>query len=256
MNTKGNAITPIAAAVASVLALASTVAVNGTAFAKTQVAARGSSVYPSAIIGTGTEAIIGTGTEAIIGTGTEAIIGTGTEAIIGTGTEAIIGTGTEAIIGTGTEAIIGTGRLVAVQGAIESIDQSKQSVRVLGREFVLGAESRLFTDIEAAYLGGAQVQVAVDGIVGRKGKLSQTRLRVISHDYVAGASEVVLSGVIRSVDRMAGQLVIGKTTVDFTATLAAGKDLALEAGTVISVTGTQPVPNGTILAERLVQFVR
>jgi hypothetical protein len=55
---------------------------------------------------------------------------------------------------------------------------------------------------------------------------------------------------------MTGQLVIGNTTVDFTALLASGEELSLDAGNVICITGTQPIVNGPILAERLVELTK
>jgi hypothetical protein len=242
MNGKGYKSPQVAAAIAAVLAISASWS-PGT-YAKSR---------PSdAIIGTGyTDAIIGTGyTDAIIGTGyTDAIIGTGyTDAIIGTGyTDAIIGTGyTDAIIGTGyTDAIIGTGYTdksqILLAGTIDAFDVKKNTVEVLGRTFALPTSSVVIEQL----LAGRQLQVSVVGTLGADGTTKNTSLQVATTEYVAGVSQVIVSGRIKRTDSDIATFYIGKVAVDYSAIIMSQHPAE---GDVVSVLGTQPQRGGVILA--------
>ena len=203
-----------------------------------------------AIGGTGrTAAIGGTGrTEAIGGTGrTEAIGGTGRkttiDAIGGTGrAEAIGGTGrTEAIGGTGrTEAIGGTGRAEAailLAGQLETVDVRKSTLTILG-------QSLRTTRARTVAVGE---NVAVFGRVNAAGEVVVTDVRPFADGYVPGASRVTITGKVTAIDTHRGVMTIGRQPVDFTALLA-GSTPELAVGKVVTISGTQPVPGGIILA--------
>jgi hypothetical protein len=193
----------------------------------------------NAIGGTGVNAIGGTGVNAIGGTGVSAIGGTGVNAIGGTGVSAIGGTGVNAIGGTGVNAIGGTGRAqVALLGPIDSVDQARRTITVLGRKLQLPtgeAGSRVLD----SYLSGAPIQVAVLGSLSKSGKLSNLRVQVLQSPYVAGTSEIVLTGIVQAVDVSTGLAVIGGTAVNFTALLETQAS-ALRVGSAVSVRGTMP----------------
>jgi hypothetical protein len=239
VNGKGNRSSQLAYAIAAAIALTASMSPK-------VVAAKASS---DAIIGTGVDAIIGTGRGA---KRNDAIIGTGADAIIGTGADAIIGTGADAIIGTGrakasADAIIGTGRTIAlVVGPVDSVNLRTSTVDVLGRSFRAPNAARL----DAAIKGGQQVAVAIFGSLSSKGVIEKATLRVLTPDYVAGSSKVIISGRITRIDPSTATIYIGKIVVD-TSMLATSK--SLEVGAAVRVIGTQPVRGGIILAEKLSQ---
>jgi hypothetical protein len=229
------------------------------------------------------DAIIGTGkessTNAIIGTGkdssTDAIIGTGrtasTDAIIGTGkdssTNAIIGTGrtasTDAIIGTGkdssTNAIIGTGRggppNAALAGPIESVDADLGTFTVLSRTLMVPGDKSILARLSAELAAGRSPQATVISEIGVRGELVKPVVLFVDEQYVAGVSEVVVSGRVTSVDARTGLAKIGKVTFDFTSLLSTG-GIDLQAGSLVRVRGTQPQTGQPILAVQVVEVSR
>ena len=199
----------------------------------------------SSALATGLISHSGSLTDAIGGTGrTDAIGGTGrTEAIGGTGrTEAIGGTGrTEAIGGTGrTEAIGGTGRTgstILLAGQVEAVDLRASTVTVLGQSVRTAAAGKIS-------LGD---NIAMVGRLDAAGNLVVAQVRPVADAYVAGASRVTITGKITGVDAARAVLTIGRQQVDFSALLASGT-LDLAAGSVVTMSGIQPVSGGIILA--------
>ena len=232
-----------------------------------------------AIIGTGADAIIGTGADAIIGTGADAIIGTGADAIIGTGADsfarrgkaakgnAIIGTGADAIIGTGADAIIGTGadsvahrgkvssasskRYLIASGPAEVLDAARGVIRVMGRTVSAPIDSNLFATVANAAGSGSAATVTIYGQVDSRGALSNAIAQPGSATYVPGASAIVVTDIVRSIDARTGTVLIGNLKVDYTAMLAVSA-VPLKAGKVATIVGTQPQAGQAIIAQRII----
>src|SRR5688572_8769228 len=212
-----------------------------------------------AIGGTGLYAIGGTGRtlksaehDAIGGTGLSAIGGTGIDAIGGTGRRSKGYTG-DAIGGTGLYAIGGTDRKerVLVRGPVQRVNLSANSVTILGRDFRLAPDrTRLIHD---ALAGGQSVVLAISGELGRAGKLLLRKASIDQEQYVAGSSQVVLAGRVRSSDSFVGKVVIGRQVVDLTTAQTAAGGPSVKAGDVIVVVGTQPSLSGTISAQLVMQ---
>ena len=213
-----------------------------------------------AIGGTGLSAIGGTGVYAIGGTGRkvkgytgDAIGGTGLNAIGGTGLNAIGGTGLNAIGGTGVYTIGGTGNKerVLVRGPVEGVNLSTNSVTIFGHNFRLAPDrTRLIHD---GLAGGQSVVLTISGELGRAGKLHLREARIDQEQYVAGSSQVILAGRVRSADSSVGKVVIGRQVVDLTTTPTAAGGPSVKAGDVIVVVGTQPSLSGTISAQLVMQ---
>ena len=230
-------------------------------------ARRGKAAKGNAIIGTGADAIIGTGADAIIGTGADAIIGTGADAIIGTGADAIIGTGADAIIGTGADAIIGTGadsvahrgkvssasskRYLIASGPAEVLDAARGVIRVMGRTVSAPIDSNLFATVANAAGSGSAATVTIYGQVDSRGALSNAIAQPGSATYVPGASAIVVTDIVRSIDARTGTVLIGNLKVDYTAMLAVSA-VPLKAGKVATVVGTQPQAGQAIIAQRII----
>ena len=206
----------------------------------------------NAIGGTGVNAIGGTGVNAIGGTGVNAIGGTGVNAIGGTGVNAIGGTGVNAIGGTGVNAIGGTGRMhVMLLGPVEAIDQDQGSITVLGRKLRLPMADESAANILAAYASGTPIQVAVLGTVAKSGKIANLRLQVLPAPYIAGVSEVVLTGAVQAVDAATGRAVVANQTIDINALLDTSAG-TMRVGNVVTVRGTMPQVGEAIAAAVLV----
>jgi hypothetical protein len=69
--------------------------------------------------------------------------------------------------------------------------------------------------------------------------------------YVAGANEVLLTGVVVSANPSLGQIKIGDVIIDITNTPAGVSGAMPKAGDVVQLTGIQPVERGIILANKI-----
>ncbi len=242
MASKGRAVYKLSVAVASVLTATASLAPTESMAGSSQ----GVKSRPSA------SAIIGTGSDAIIGTGADAIIGTGSDAIIGTGADAIIGTGSDAIIGTGADALIRptTYKSVAAMGPIDSIDLRKGTVSVMGRTLSLGKGNASLLSFNEALSAGKTVQVRIVASIGKDGSLTQARLDKIPGEYVAGVSDVVVSGKVTKVSANVGKITVGGVSVDYTPLLAK-QAVTVRVGDLVSVVGTRMTVPGEVSAKSI-----
>ena len=248
MNDKGCRRSALSAAVVSALAVGSSLLPISYAIAKPSSA--------HAIIGTGADAIIGTGADAIIGTGLQktrkpaAIIGTGADAIIGTGADAIIGTGADAIIGTGLQK--GSNSALLMKGPIDQVDVTKGTFSLLGREFRIPNTSQLAASLQEAMLSGRAVDMAVFAKIDGGGNLINAAAKIVDVQYVAGASQVVLSGKIAALDPSTARALVQGMTVDFTSLLTSGS-VELKRGDIVTFVGTLPQKGQQLIATGLIK---
>ena len=262
MVAKGFGLSRLSVAIAATLGIAAAITPDHSAFGSTMsTAARPSS---HAIVGTGAHAIVGTGTrksastQAIVGTGAHAIVGTGTrksastQAIVGTGAHAIVGTGARKLVSTEarTAATVNAKTIVAVRGPVESVNAKAGTVRILARTFGFPANSMTFQSIQQNAASGQVVQAVVVAKLSRDGTLVGTRLRFLPTEYIAGVTEVVTSGRVKSIDTRTGKAVVGGTLVDYTSLLST-QSVTLGLGDVVVVVGTQPMQGGAVLASQL-----
>jgi hypothetical protein len=209
---------------------------------------------------------------------TDAIIGTGvqrsasTDAIIGTGkqkasTDAIIGTGkqrsasTDAIIGTGkqkasTDAIIGTGRqgyqnAAALVGPIVSFDSEARTITIHDRQLRISKDDATLELVAAGLASGNPIQATVVAALGKRGELMNPSLVVEKEPYVAGQSDVVVSGSVTSVDSFNGRAKIGSIEFDFTSALST-QEVEIVVGSIVQVMGTQPQYGQPVMANKVV----
>jgi len=213
-----------------------------------------------AIGGTGSDAIGGTGVDvdAIGGTGGKgrAIGGTGADAIGGTGltADAIGGTGRakgRAIGGTGSDAIGGTGRgQLMLLGPIDSVDQARGTITVLGRKFQLPT-GQAGAQILNSYASGVSLQIAVLGTLSTSGKIANLHIQVLRAPYVPGVSEIVLTGIVQALDVTTGLVVINGVAVDYNSLLQT-RVYAMRVGNIVTVRGTMPQAGQAINASVLV----
>jgi hypothetical protein len=239
MKENGYKRTAISVAVMSALAVGATLLPTSGALAKP--------ASSRAIIGTGADAIIGTGADAIIGTGLQkARKG---QAIIGTGADAIIGTGADAIIGTGLQK--NSGVTLALKGPVTNVDLAAGTASVLGRQLRVPSTA-LLTDISDALAAGTTPELAVLSRIGSDGKFVGATARRVYEQYVAGATKVVVTGKLTSVDAATAKATINGMMVDYSALLSnANVDLA--AGQVVTLVGTLPQAGGQMIVTGLIK---
>lgn len=147
--------------------------------------------------------------------------------------DAIVGTGRAS--GGATDAIIGTGAAdsLVFLGPVQSFDFAESSVTVLGRKLLIPA-SNLTADVIQALCSG-DAQLAVLGRLTPSGSLKGGQVRVLANKYVAGASPIVVSGVLKAIDQAFGRARIGNVLVDFTAVLADNQALPAIGSVIVAV---------------------
>ena len=131
---------------------------------------------------------------------------------------------------------------VILSGPIESVNRSANSIVVLGHQLVVRDA--------AGYLPGHVVNVF--GEVLNNGS---TRAAIVQNTlrYATGGDRVAVTGVVRAVDRLSGQVTVDGAKVDYTALLGNGRFSPPEIGELVQVLGTQPTAGGIVLAA---QFIR
>jgi len=146
-------------------------------------------------------------------------------------------------IGSGVTTLKRAGNDLLVVGAIESVNFGAGTVTVLGQTVRVGDVSELAT------LAANRVPIAVFGKATVAGVIVPRSIVVAGSEYVDGASEVYLKGVVTAVDSARGTAKIGAATVDFTASLYGVAATDIKVGTVVELVGTRPAAGGAVLAD-------
>jgi hypothetical protein len=122
---------------------------------------------------------------------------------------------------------------------------------VLGRKLRLPTAEESAANILAAYARGTTIQVAVVGTMSKSGKIANLRLQALPTPYIAGVSEVVLTGAVQAVDAATGRAVIANQAIDINALLDTSAS-TMRVGNVVTVRGTMPQVGQAIAAAVLV----
>ena len=125
-------------------------------------------------------------------------------------------------------------------GAVESINNVNGTFRAVGQ--TVFANMRMLESLNVGDL------VSVEGTIAGPGLLYADAVSVSPQQYVAGATEVFVTGVLSSGDVAAGTAMIGELQVDYTSSLASGDP---QNGVVWSFRGTQPSQKGVMLSDRV-----
>ena len=120
-------------------------------------------------------------------------------------------------------------------GPVESLNLQTGTAVILGQRVVLGSEAHL----------AVGETVAVFGRVLSDGRLLATSV-LDRGTYVAGATQVLLSGTVERNDESLGRAVVSGVNVDLTPMMSNGA-LALRAGSKVEIVGMQPLARGLIL---------
>ena len=90
--------------------------------------------------------------------------------------------------------------------------------------------------------------VSVQGSVAGPGWLYADSITISADQYVAGATEVFVTGILSSIDASTGAATLGDLQVDYTSSLSTG---SMPAGILWSFRGTQPGNRGMMLSDKV-----
>jgi Domain of unknown function (DUF5666) len=131
-------------------------------------------------------------------------------------------------------------RLVLV-GPVEAIDEKDSTAVVLGQKLSVGHLDSIAVGDNVSVFGtlGADQSVAVSRVTDQG-------------IYVAGASRILLTGVVQQVHESIGRAEVSGVNVDLTSIYAADGSSTLAVGSLVQVSGTQPASRGLVLADGIV----
>jgi len=129
---------------------------------------------------------------------------------------------------------------VVAIGPVDSVSAGGNEFAVLGRKFDGGSFSAL----------SPGDYVAVHAMTNPDGSLSDVWAEVLG-EYVAGSDLVYEKGVVTELKPFLGQLSIGGSKVDYTASLYAGDAPEARLGGVVAVSGIQPAMHAPVIVDNL-----
>jgi hypothetical protein len=96
------------------------------------------------------------------------------------------------------------------------------------------------------------VEISIFGQVDASGRLQRASATITEGQYVAGASKVVISGKISSINSAVATAVVNGVVVDYSSALA-GRMPKLSVGDVVTFVGTLPQEDQHMLASSFVK---
>src|SRR4249920_47718 len=130
-------------------------------------------------------------------------------------------------------------------GSVDSVDYGSLSLQALGQVVRLASSKeakRAFLSIRPGAL------IEVRGRIAGPGEVQATSVSLISKYYVAGAQNVMVRGLVTSVNPAIGQLMIGRLLVDYTGALHSLDSASITVGSQFVALGIQPLPQGSLVA--------
>ncbi len=191
------------------------------------------------IHGSSIEGIHGSSVDGIHGSSVGGIHGSSVDGIHGSSVDGIHGSSVDGIHGSSVDGIHGSSIFVLL-GPINSIN-SREGVFVSMGQSVMASPEMLNT-LNVGDL------VAVHGSISGPGWLYADSVTVSAEQYVAGATEVFVSGILSSIDVSTGTAMLGSLTVDYTSSLGSGR---MPTGVVWAFRGTQPSSRGVMLSDEV-----
>jgi hypothetical protein len=126
-----------------------------------------------------------------------------------------------------------------VIGPVEAYDAKHEIGRVLGQTVALPRGVELVVGDSVSVIGTSSAEGKIVASV------------VADHGlYVAGASEIFLSGTVQKVNSAVGTAVVNGVSIELTSLLAKGP-VSPVVGTAVQVSGTQPAFGGVVLANSI-----
>jgi hypothetical protein len=99
---------------------------------------------------------------------------------------------------------------------------------------------------------GKIVDMAVFAKIDGSGNLVNAAVKIMDAQYVAGVSQVVLSGRIAAIDPSTARALVQGVSVDFTSLLTSG-NVELAPGDIVTFVGTLPQKGQQLIATALIK---
>ena len=162
---------------------------------------------------------------------------------IDAGSTAGIDAGSILGIDAGSTAGIDAGGVI-LAGPVDSIDRINGVFESMGQ--VVMASYSMMSGMQVGDL------VAVQGTVIPSGWYFADNVSVSNQLYVPGSTEVIISGMLSSINRMDGTAQMGRLTIDFTWSLGSSDAPSgdMPSGDMWTFRGTRPLMGGTMLSYR------
>ncbi|MBW4052653.1 MAG: hypothetical protein HIU85_14545, partial [Proteobacteria bacterium] len=139
-------------------------------------------------------------------------------------------------------------------GPVEQINLRTSTIVVLGQAYHVSPSAALFSKATGTRTALGSIApgtlVLVDGTESAAGAANVQSIVSLRRLNVPGATQLLATGVVTAVNS-AGQIRIGKLSVDINATLTSDSHGAT-VGELVQVVGTQPNPQGLFLATNAV----
>ena len=145
------------------------------------------------------------------------------------------------------------GPQLQVLGEVQRIDPSKGVIVVAGQRVAISKET-IFSVNRVAVSGAEALRTIQDGdILAIIGALDAPAASVDrrNESYVPGATTIFVKGKVTSVEQSLGRARIGDLNVDYTPALSNRDFGVVEVGQIVEVIGTQPSPQGVLLANSI-----
>ena len=184
--------------------------------------------------------LIVTATSAYAGNGSGHAQGIDSNGVQGIDSNGVAGIDSNGALGIDSNGALGidAGGVQVLMGQVDRVDVANGVFHSMG-QVVMASRDVLF---------GLRVGnfVSVNGSVVGPGWLYADTISVSPAEYVPGATEVFVSGMLSSVDYPAGTARLGGLTIDFTASLAVG---AAPSGAMWRFSGTRPSIDGVMVSD-------
>ena len=138
-------------------------------------------------------------------------------------------------------------------GPVEQVNVKTSTLVVLGQSYHILPTTKLLGRSGAGVTLDSfapNTLVVVKGTESASGAVSVASIMRVPQIDVPGATQLSVAGVVSS-ESTTGQIQIGKLSVDVNSTLTSDTQ-NFAVGNLVSVTGTQPNPNGLFLAQSVV----
>ena len=208
-----------------------------TPFSSVIAGIHGSSV--DGIHGSSVDGIHGSSVDGIHGSSVDGIHGSSVDGVHGSSVDGIHGSSVDGIHGSSVDGIHGSSTAV-LTGSVENISYEARIFESLGQKVMASAE--MLNRLSVGDL------VNVQGSVAGPGLLYADSITVSAEQYVPGATEVFVTGILSSIDVSTGTATLGDLQVDYTSSLSSGRT---PAGVLWSFRGTQPSNQGVMLSDEV-----
>ena len=193
------------------------------------------------------DGIHGSSVDGIHGSSVDGIHGSSVDGIHGSSVDGIHGSSVDGIHGSSIDGIhsssitgIHSSSITVLVGSIVQINYAEGVFESLGQTVMASTEM-----LNLLSVGDL---VSVEGSVAGPGLLYADSITVSAEQYVAGSTQVFVTGILSSIDASTGTASLGDLKVDYTSSMSTG---TTPSGVLWSFRGTQPSSHGVMLSDQV-----